>query len=76
MDGILVLAGIYKGGAMDEEETFEYDGITITIKSSWAGYQYEFSYNGQLYFAHYPYRQSARYGAENRIIKLHLSEED
>ena len=61
---------------MREDETFEYEGVTVTIKLAWAGYTYEFDYLGTHYFAHYPFSYFAKWGAEDRIRKLKLYEEE
>jgi len=50
-------------------------GINVAVCKKQFGYEYDFTYEGTRYFAHYPYASVAEWGARTKIEEL-LKKED
>ena len=49
---------------------FEHEGIKVVVRVVWAGWEYDFEFDGSKYFAHYQHSFSAVDGAKEKIRQL------
>ena len=52
---------------------FEYRGVKVNVHVAWAGWEYEFDFAGNHYFASYRFSHWAEDGAKEKIRQLKLA---